>query len=111
MKTDTLSELCTNAITQEIGVIQGTTSNAYTTSDLGIATIYTGNGLMSQLTNSFTIQNAINDDMTDEQIKERLESLVKDFTQLVDLIGKRELQNKQWCLDGLDEINKQSVRY
>lgn len=107
MKTDNLSELCANVLAQEVSTLQGTTSIGYNTGNL----IYTGNGLMTQITNSFTVQNAINDNMTDEQIKERLESLVKDFTQLVDLIGKRELQNKQWCLDGLDEMNKQSVRY
>lgn len=91
-------------------------SNAYVES-VSIAPAYTTslNQLVNSLAESAFIQNAIpnvvNDSMTDDQIKERLESLVKDFTQLVDLIGKRGLQNKQWCLDGLDEMNKQSVRY
>lgn len=87
-------------------------SGLYNTTSYNTGNItYVGDGLINQLTNSFTIQNAINDNMTDEQIKDRMQSLVKDFTELLDLIEKRRLNNEQWCLDGMDELNKQSVRF
>lgn len=87
-------------------------SGLYNTTNYNTGNLtYVGDGLINQFTTSFTIQNVINENMTDEQIKDRMNSLVKDFTELLDLIEKRQLNNKQWCLDGMDEINKQSVRY
>lgn len=76
--------------------------------------LYTDSGILSQIqsfSNSYIIERPIDDNLTDEQIKSKMLSINKDLNLLLNLIEKRNLQNEQWCLDGMDEINKQSVRF
>lgn len=81
-------------------------------------TNYAYDGLLTQISNMYNYDWKFNSKSTlldstssEEQIKEKLESLVKEFTELLDIIEEKKLNNTQWCLDGMDEINKQSVRF
>lgn len=82
-------------------------------------TNYAYDGLLTQISNMYNSYDwkfipkstLIDSTSSEEQIKEKLESLIKEFTELLDIIEEKQLNNEQWCLDGMDKMNEQSVRF
>lgn len=82
------------------------------------AALYYGEGALNQISTLYTtgynicVQSSqLNNESTEEDIKEKLQSLVTEFTELLNIIEEKKLNNKQWCLDGMDKMNEQSVRF
>ena len=71
--------------------------------------MYTGKGLLDQITHCFNIPYETEAPETD--LETTIKNKIKEITELIDKASQEGKVNEQWFTDAMDELNKQSLRY